>query len=160
MVTVIVKIKWETWCHCTPAETPTRLCIIAICPKKDVHCVGGRRDVWRQEEKGTGWFDWGVATAVVHQGCPVPICDLDMVPLTIRSPPNSKVGELQPQYLSTLHLNCLGLLKVVRVIARVVWWSKNTCKTHIKTGLVYAIFLANFEWANGKGSPMSLLIGG
>ena len=64
----------------------------------------------------------GLAAAVVHQGCPVPICNFDIV-LTrgVFSIINFKVGELQPQYLSSLHMNSFGPLKVVRVVVRVVW---------------------------------------
>ena len=72
-----------------------------------------------------GRYDWrqGEAAAVVHQGCPVPIRDLDKVTWAggdITSP-NSKVGELQPQYLPTLHFYGLRLVEVVRIGARVVW---------------------------------------
>ena len=69
------------------------------------------------------WIKYVVAAAVVHQGCPVPIGDLDIVASAggdITSP-NSKVGELQPQYFSTLYMYCLGFVGVGKVVAWVVW---------------------------------------
>ena len=118
-----------TWCHRTPAETPTSLCTTAIRVEEDLHSVAPGRYDWRQEVQGMRWISIRVAAAVVHQGCPVPIRDIDVVALAggdITSP-NSKVGELQPQYLPTLHLYRLCLLNVVMVAARVVWRGDNTC---------------------------------
>ena len=54
--------------------------------------------------------------------CPVTIGDLDIVARAggdITSI-NSKVGELQPQYFSTLYLYCLGFVDVGKVVAWVV----------------------------------------
>ena len=65
------------------------------------HCIGYRCDSWWLEVQGRRWVPGGVAAAVVHQGCPVPIGDLDIV---ATGPHNSKVGELQPQYLPSLYL--------------------------------------------------------
>ena len=108
-----------TWYHCTPAETPASCCITAIRVEEDFHSVAPGRYHWRQEVQGRRWIR--VAAAVVHQGCPVPIRDLDKVVLTGGSPVNSKAGELQPQYLPTLHFYGLRLVEVVRIEARVVW---------------------------------------
>ena len=61
-----------TWCHRTPADTPTRHCIPVICTEhklNDVACacyVGGK----------------GVATALLHQGCPVAVYDGQVVEVT------------------------------------------------------------------------------
>ena len=92
----------QTWCHFNPAKTPSNPCMIDIRVEEYFHCIGSRCDSWWLEVKGMGWIR--VAAAVVHQGCPVPIGDLDIVELTGGSPQNSKVGELQPQYLPGLHL--------------------------------------------------------
>ena len=82
------------------------------------------------------WIKWGVATAVVHQGCPIPIDDFDIVAWAggeITTSPNIKVGELQPQYLTTFHLNAFCLVNQVRIVVRVVWWGDNTCKKNLST---------------------------
>ena len=93
-----------TWCHRTPAETPTKHCITAICVEEDLHSVAPGSYDWRQEVGVRRWISTGVAAAVVHQGCPVPIGDLDIVEPTGGSIFHIKVGELQPQYLPGLHL--------------------------------------------------------
>ena len=67
-----------TWCHCAPAETPTSRCIHGIRVEEDLHSVAPGRYDWRHEVIGVIGTT-GVATAVVHQGCPVPICDSDKV---------------------------------------------------------------------------------
>ena len=112
----------QTWCHCNPAKTPSSLCINIIRVEEYFHCIGYRCDSWWLEVQGRRWVSGGVAAAVVHQGCPVPIVDLDVVARAggdITSP-NSKVGELQPQYLSTLYMYCLGFVDVGKVVAWVV----------------------------------------
>ena len=94
----------RTWCHRDPAKTPASLCIPGIRVEEYFHCIGSRCDSWWLEVRGMGWIR--VAAAVVHQGCPVPIGDLDIVARAggdITSI-NSKAGELQPQYLPGLHL--------------------------------------------------------
>ena len=61
-----------TWCHRTPADTPTRPCKPSISAEQqldDVGCacyVGGK----------------GVATALLHQGCPVAVRDCQVVVAT------------------------------------------------------------------------------
>ena len=45
--------------------------------EEDLHSVAPGRYDWRQEVRGPRWIR--VAAAVVHQGCPVPIRDLDKV---------------------------------------------------------------------------------
>ena len=115
-----------TWCHRTPAETPTRRCYTVIRVEEDLHSVAPGRYDWRQEVVVFRWSSIRVAAALVHQGCPVPIRDLDVVAcaggdgdvFTTRQ--NSKAGELQPQYLSALHFYCLRFVKVVRIVAGVV----------------------------------------
>ena len=116
-----------TWCHRTPAETPTSCCPASHCTNRigveeDLNSVAHGRYDWRQEVNRRRWSDRGVAAAIVHQGRPVPVCDLDKVAWAggdVTSP-NSKVGELQPQYLPTLHYYSLHLVDVVRIGVRVV----------------------------------------
>ena len=76
-----------------------------------------------------GWINSGEAADLVNQSYPVPIGDFDIVVMVTgsRITMNSKLGELQPQYLPTLHLDFFCLVKVVRVIAREVWRGDNTC---------------------------------
>ena len=86
-----------TWCHRTPAETPTRICYTPIRVEEDLHSVAPGCYDWRQEVRGIRWINRGGATAVVHQGCPVQIRDLDKVATAggdIIAILNSKVGEL------------------------------------------------------------------
>ena len=45
-----------TWCHRTPAETPTILCTTAIRVEEDLHSVAPGRDDWRQEVQGMRWI--------------------------------------------------------------------------------------------------------
>ena len=87
--------------------------------EEDLHSVAPGCYDWRQEIPGRRWIR--VAAAVVHQGCPVPIRDLDKVVLTGGFPLNSKVGELQPQYLPALDFYCLRVVEIVRIVAGVVW---------------------------------------
>ena len=94
----------QTWCHCAPAKTPSNTCMIDIRVEEYFHCIGYRCDSWWLEVQGRRWVPGGVAAAVVHQGCPVPIGDLDIVVLTLGMIFDIKVGELQPQYLPGLHL--------------------------------------------------------
>ena len=117
----------QTWCHCRPVETPTIACTTAIRVEEDVHGVGHARYDWRQEVTGRSWTIVGVATALAQQGCPVPICDLDIVVGTTICKPNSSEGELYPQNFPTLYLNCLCPIEVVGILVRVVWRGDNTC---------------------------------
>ena len=94
----------RTWCHRAPAKTPSSPCIHVIRVEEYFHCVGFRCDSWWLEVQGIRWVSGGEAAAVVHQGCPVPIGDLDIVVPTGGLIFNFKVGELQPQYLPGLHL--------------------------------------------------------
>ena len=85
--------------------------------EEDLHGVGVGHDDWRQEG----------AAALVHQGLPVPVFDLDMVACAVATGPDIKLGKLQPQYLPNLNLYPLCLLNVRRVVVGVVWRSDNTC---------------------------------
>ena len=95
--------------------------------EEDLHCAGVGHDDWRLEVTGGSARNRGLAAALVHQDFPVPICDLEMVAITVATVPNSKSGELKPQYFPTLHLNRLCLCDVVRVLLGVVWRGDNTC---------------------------------
>ena len=60
----------------------------------------------------------------MHQDCPVPIGDFEKVARAggdiVSTGRNRKVGELQPQYFSTLYMYCLGFVDVGKVVAWVV----------------------------------------
>ena len=117
MIILCCKKSFQTWCHRRPAETPTRLCLTAIRPEEDHHGVAVGHDDWRQAE----------AAALVHQGFPVLVFDLDMVACAVAAGPNIKLGKLQPQYLPNLNLYPLCPLNVSRVVVGVVWRGDNTC---------------------------------
>ena len=140
------KKRLQTWCHCRPVETPTSLCTTAVRVEEDVHGVGHGRYDWRLEVTARSWTTVVVAAALAHQGCPVPICDVDVVVGTHRCRPNSKEGELYPQDFATLHLYCLCFINVVRIFSRVVWRGDNTCGTQsFKLNSTKGIFLTIFS---------------
>ena len=74
-----------TWCHCTPADTPTRVSIIKAISTEhqvdEVACAsyGGRN---------------GGAAAFLHQGCPVAVRDCQVVEVTGGMGFNVKCSEL------------------------------------------------------------------
>ena len=74
-----------TWCHCTPADTPTRPCIKAISTEQKVDDVACASYVSRQ----------GVAAAFLHQGCSVAVRDCQVVVGTGGVRLNVKCSELQ-----------------------------------------------------------------
>ena len=127
MISWCCKKSLQTWCHRRPAETPTRLCVTGIRVEEDLHGVSVGHHDWRKEVSWRRGRNWGVAAALVHQGFPVPVFDLDMVACAVVTEPNSKVGELKPQYLTNLYLYRLCLLKVGRVEFGIVWRGDNTC---------------------------------
>ena len=101
-----------TWCYCTPADTPTRVSTIPVISTEhqldDVACAGyvGRK---------------GGAAALLHQGCPVPVRDCQVVVATGGMGFNVKCSELQRKDQSLLNLNCLCLIKALWIVVRVVW---------------------------------------
>ena len=116
-----------TWCHGSPVETPTSGCMIVIRAEEYFNSIASRQYHQVVEIR---WLQWNVTTGPVHQGYPVPVPDLDKVTwagVDIATVLNIKVGELQHQYLATLHFYCLRLLQVVWVVAREVWWRDNAC---------------------------------
>ena len=62
-----------TWYHCTPADTPTRVCTTAISTEQKVDHVACASYISRQ----------GVAAAFLHQGCPVAVHDCQVVAATV-----------------------------------------------------------------------------
>ena len=89
----------------------------------DLHCVGEAGYDRRLEVQGIRWISIRVATAVVHQGRPVPIGDFDKVAragVDTTTNPNSKVCELKPQYLPTLHSDLFNIVKAVGIVSRAV----------------------------------------
>ena len=99
--------------------------------EEDVHGVRICGEDWRQEVPQMRWTYTGVAAAPVHQGCPVPFYDFDIVAWAaghiIVTSIKLKAGELQPQHLPTLYLYPICPLKVVRITFGVVWRDEDTC---------------------------------
>ena len=73
-----------TWCHCAPADTPTRSCITAISDEHQLDDVACACYVGRE----------GGAAALLHQGCPVPVRDCQVVGGTSVTGLNVKCSEL------------------------------------------------------------------
>ena len=125
-------MRSQTWCHCCPVETPSRACSRAVRVEEDVHGVRLCGEDWRQEVPRRRWTYSGVAAAPVHQGCPVPFYDFDIVTwaggsIATVTGINLKAGELQPQHLPTLYLYRLCPLQVVRITFGMIWRGDNTC---------------------------------
>ena len=75
-----------TWCHCTPADTPARISTItAISNEHQLDNVAFACYV--------GWQ--GGAAALLHQGCPVPVCDCQVVVVVVAAVCDLKCSELQ-----------------------------------------------------------------
>ena len=124
-------MRCQTWCHLRPVETPSSACSRAVRVEEDVHGVRICGEDWRQEVPRMRWvYTSGVAAAPVHQGCPVPFYDFDIVAWAgghIVTSINLKAGKLQPQHLPTLYLYPICPLEVVRIITGVVWRGDDTC---------------------------------
>ena len=56
-----------TWCHGSPAKTPTRIRPKVICSKVDTRDVRVGRYDWWKKVVGLRGIDRGVAATVVHQ---------------------------------------------------------------------------------------------
>ena len=101
-----------TWCHRTPADTPTRPCIIVISTEHQLDDVACACYV--------GWK--GVAAALLHQGCPVTVQNCQVVVATGETIGlNVKCIELQKNDQFLLHCYHLCLLDVVWVVLGEVW---------------------------------------
>ena len=125
-------MRCQTWCHLRPVETPSSACSRAVRVEEDVHGVRICGEDWRQEVPRMRWvYTSGVAAAPVHQGCPVPFYDFDIVAWAggciMVTNIKLKTGELQPQHLPTLYLYPICPLMVVRITAGVVRRGDNTC---------------------------------
>ena len=113
-----------TLCHCRPTKTPTWFCVFIIGVEVDFHFVCFGCYDRRLEVQAIRWISIRVATAVVHQGRPVPIGNFDKVgraSVDTATNPNSKGSELKPQDLSLFHTYVLCHLKVMRIGCRMVW---------------------------------------
>ena len=68
-----------TWCHCTPADTPTRPCPTAISTEHQVDDVAfasyGSRQGGADTLASNENIRRGGAAAFLHQGCPVAVRD-------------------------------------------------------------------------------------
>ena len=73
-----------TWCHRTPAETPPSAPTSAISNEHQLDDVACACYVGRQ----------GVAAALLHQGCPVPVRDCQVVVDTTVTEINVTCSEL------------------------------------------------------------------
>ena len=73
-----------TWCHCAPADTPTSLCTPARSNEHQLDDVACACYVGRK----------GGAAAFLHQGCPVPVRDCQVVVVTGGMGLNVKCSEL------------------------------------------------------------------
>ena len=73
-----------TWCHRTPADTPTRICTTGRSAEHQLDDVACACYVGRQ----------GGAAALLHQGCPVPVRDCQVVVGTGGMGLNVKCSEL------------------------------------------------------------------
>ena len=75
-----------TWGHCTPADTPTSSCITAISNEHELDDVACASYVSRQGGADTLASNNNVvrggAAALLHQGCPVPVRDCQVVVAT------------------------------------------------------------------------------
>ena len=79
-----------TWCHCTPADLPTRVSTnigSAISAEVELDDVALAGDVGRQGGADTLASNLNVAirggaTALLHQGCPVTVRDCQVVGAT------------------------------------------------------------------------------
>ena len=124
-----------TWCNRNPAQSPSISCIYVICVEMNFYSVAPRINGWRQEIPVIRWFKRGTAAAVVHQRCPVPIGDFDIVAfwagddtgITLTTP-DIKVGKLQFQCFPAQYFYCFCLVDIVRIVVRIVWGGDNTCK--------------------------------
>ena len=75
------------------------------------------------------WVNRRKTAAVVHQDRPISVSDSDMVASAVvhrTRDVHLEVGELQSQNLSTLDLNRLCFLNLLRVVARIVRRGHNT----------------------------------
>ena len=87
-----------TWCHRTPADTPTRPCITSISLEHQLDdvacaCYVGRKgvaDTLASNKNAPG----RVAAALLHQGCPVAVRDCQVVEGTVVIRLNVKCSEL------------------------------------------------------------------
>ena len=132
-------------CHRPPADTPTGLCIFAICGEHQVDSVASASYGRRQGGTNTLASDRNTAskkgakgavirgratTALLHQSCPVAVRDCQVVIGTggitvLKSNIESSkfYGDDQP----LLHLDRLGLLKIVWIVDRMVGRGDHSC---------------------------------
>ena len=75
-----------TWCHCSPADPPTKSFNIVISSEHQVDDIASAYDGGRQGGADTLATNpsalRGVAAAFLHQSCPVAVRDCQMVPET------------------------------------------------------------------------------
>ena len=135
-----------TWCHCTPADTPTSSCIPAISTEHqldNVACAGyiGRQGGAHSLVSDQNVAIGGGAAALLHQSCPVAVHNCQVVVATnervivilvcriiiIILSFNVESIKFQGQDQSLLNFYCLCQLKVVRIEVGIVWRGDDTC---------------------------------
>ena len=121
-----IRQRWNillTRFHWSPAEFPTGQFLTAtIIIQVELNRIGAEHNV---DDVGCAcdvcWQD--SAAAPLHQDCPVAVRDCQVVIFAL----NFKGSEMQLEYLSLLHLQCVRLLQVVWIFERVVWRGEVTC---------------------------------
>ena len=103
---------WNTWGHSTPVDTPTSPWMMFIGCEQELDDICLACDVGRLR----------VSRGSRHQGCPIPVCDWQVVPKV-----KGEHGEVEWQDQTLLYFYRLCLLKIVGIAARVVWRGYNTC---------------------------------
>ena len=88
-----------TWCHGTPADTPTRSCIHATSSEHQIDrvapaCYGGRQGGAHTLASNQNVAIRGGTAALLHQRCPVAVCDCQVVIPTVEMGLNCKCSEL------------------------------------------------------------------
>ena len=96
-----------TWCHRTPADTPTRIYFVSVIQAisnehqlDDVACAsyGSRQGVVHplasNNNAASRGGRFGEAAAFLHQGCPVPFCDCQVVVVSVEVHVNVKCSEM------------------------------------------------------------------
>ena len=118
-----------TWCHCTPADTPTSPCISTISTEHQLDNVACACYLGRQGGADNLISNHNVvrprgggAAALLHQGCPVAVRDCQVVVARrLEGGFNVKCRELQRQDQSLLNFYRLCHLLVYWVVVGEVW---------------------------------------
>ena len=77
-----------TWCHCSPAKTPARQCILVMGLKEDVDnicstCDYGTQDGPNSVAPNCDCGTLGATAASVNQSCPITVRDFQVIEATV-----------------------------------------------------------------------------